>query len=201
VGANDDIKVDVRIIAATNRNLEKMVDDGSFRQDLYYRLNVIQIQLPSLRQRKDDIPLLINHFIKKFNERMARSIQGVSQEALELLMKYDFPGNIRELENLVERTMALESGSIILPESLPPIVSTPRGPKVASSHEIIVTPEGLDIDKVLGQIEKELLVKAIHVAGGTKKRAARILKISSRSMRYRCEKYNLGSMEDEGDDD
>ncbi len=201
VGANDDIKIDVRIIAATNRNLEKMVDDGSFRQDLYYRLNVIQIQLPSLRQRKDDIPLLINHFIKKFNERMARSIQGVSQEALELLMKYDFPGNIRELENLVERTMALESGSIILPESLPPIVSTPRGPKVASSHEIIVTPEGLDIDKVLGQIEKELLVKAIHVAGGTKKRAARILKISSRSMRYRCEKYNLGSMEDEGDDD
>lgn len=211
VGANDDIKVDVRIIAATNRDLEKMVAEGTFRQDLFYRLNVIQIHLPPLRERKEDIPLLVEHFVKKFNERLGKNISGVSDEAMKLLTQYDYPGNIRELENIIERTMALEPGSVILPESLPPLVSTSLGksqaqPKTASGsllhpEEIEIGPEGLDIDKILGQIEKEIVIKAIHAAGGVKKRAAKLLKITPRSMRYRCDKYGLGPMEDEGDEE
>lgn len=201
VGATEDIKVDVRIIAATNRNLEDMVKEGTFRQDLYYRLNVINIRTPSLRERKDDIPLLCNHFLKKYNERLGKNIGGVSVEAMEILKKYDYPGNVRELENIVERTVALESGSTILPESLPPFVNTPTGRKLASSHEIEIGEDGIDLEKVIGQIEKELLIKAIHASGGVKKRAAKLLHITFRSMRYRVEKYNLGTVGDDELDD
>ncbi len=198
VGATEDTKVDVRIIAATNRDLEDMVKKGDFRQDLFYRLNVINIRTPSLRERAEDIPLLANHFLKKYNDRLGKNIGGISAEAMELLKRYDYPGNVRELENVIERTVALEGGSTILPESLPPFVNTPSGRKMASSNEIQVTPDGLDLDKIMGQIEKELLVKAIHTAGGVKKKAAKLLNITFRSMRYRVEKYNLGSL---GDDD
>lgn len=201
VGATEDVKVDVRIIAATNRNLEDMVSKGTFRQDLYYRLNVINIKTPSLRDRKDDIPLLAQHFLKKYNERLNKSINGISIEAMEILKKYDYPGNVRELENLIERTVALESGATILPESLPPIVATSSGRKIASSHEIEIGDDGVDLDKVMGQIEKELLIKAIHAAGGVKKKAAKLLHISFRSMRYRVEKYNLGTVGDDELDD
>lgn len=198
VGATDDTKVDVRIIAATNRDLEEMVKNGGFRQDLFYRLNVINIKTPSLRERSDDIPLLANHFLKKYNDRLGKAIGGISAEAMDLLKRYDYPGNVRELENIIERTVALEGGATILPESLPPFVNTPSGRKMASSNEIQVTPDGLDLDKIMGQIEKELLIKAIHTAGGVKKKAAKLLNITFRSMRYRVEKYNLGSL---GDDD
>lgn len=197
VGATDDMKVEVRIIAATNRNLEDMVAKGTFRQDLFYRLNVINIKSPALRDRRDDIPLLANHFLRKYNERLTKNINGISDEAMEQLKKYDYPGNVRELENLIERTVALEGGATILPESLPPIVNTPSGRKMASSHEIQVNDEGVDLEKVIGQIEKELLIKAIHQANGVKKKAAKLLNISFRSMRYRVEKYNLGVMGDD----
>lgn len=201
VGATDDMKVDVRLIAATNRNLEEMVAKGTFRQDLYYRLNVIHIKTPSLRERRDDIPLLAAHFLKKYNERLNKSINGISAEAMDILKNYDYPGNVRELENLVERTVALEGGATILPESLPPMVNTASGRKMASSNEIEIGPEGIDLDKVVGQIEKELLIKAIHSAGGIKKKAAKLLHISFRSMRYRIEKYNLGIVGDDELDD
>lgn len=197
VGATEDVRIDVRIIAATNRNLEDMVAKGTFRQDLYYRLNVINIKTPSLRERKEDIPLLAAHFLKKYNDRLSKNIGGISVEAMEILKKYDYPGNVRELENLIERTVALEGGSTILPESLPPIVNTPTGRKMASSHEIEIGDDGIDLDKVMGQIEKELLIKAIHAANGIKKRAAKLLHISFRSMRYRIEKYNLGVVGDD----
>jgi two-component system, NtrC family, response regulator PilR len=197
VGATDDIKVDVRIIAATNRELEEMVKNGGFRQDLYYRLNVINIRTPSLRERKDDIPLLAQHFLKKYNERLSKNIKEITFEAMELMKTYDYPGNVRELENIIERTVALEAGNMILPESLPAFVNTPVGRKMASSHEIEVGPDGIDLDKVMGQIEKELLIKAIHASNGTKKKAAKLLKITFRSMRYRVEKYNLGTMGDD----
>ncbi|MCS6838964.1 MAG: sigma-54 dependent transcriptional regulator [Bdellovibrionaceae bacterium] len=203
LGANDDIKIDVRIIAATNRDLQKMVAEGTFRQDLFYRLNVIHIHLPPLRERKEDIPLLVNFFVKKFNERLGKNISGVSQEAMDLLMKYHYPGNVRELENIIERTMALETGSIILPESLPPLSgksSEPDGAKFRTTYEIELDKNGIDLEKVLGQIEKELILKAIHLAGGVKKNAAKLLKVTPRSMRYRCDKYNLGPMEDEAED-
>ncbi|KHD87808.1 MAG: Fis family transcriptional regulator [Bdellovibrio sp. ArHS] len=201
VGATDDMKVDVRIIAATNRNLEEMVQKGTFRQDLFYRLNVINIKTPGLRDRRDDIPLLANHFLKKYNERLGKNIGAISSEAMEILKKYDYPGNVRELENLIERTVALEGGATILPESLPPMVNTSSGRKMASSNEIEIGDDGVDLDKVMGQIEKELLVKAIHAAGGVKKRAAKLLHISFRSMRYRIEKYNLGVVGDDELDD
>jgi two-component system, NtrC family, response regulator PilR len=201
VGATDDMKVDVRLIAATNRNLEDMVAKSTFRQDLYYRLNVIHIKTPSLRERRDDIPLLAAFFLKKYNDRLVKNINGISAEAMEILKKYDYPGNVRELENLIERTVALEGGATILPESLPPMVNTSHGRKMASSNEIEIGPEGVDLDKVVGQIEKELLIKAIHAAGGVKKKAAKLLHISFRSMRYRIEKYNLGIVGDDELDD
>ncbi len=201
VGATEDMKVDVRIIAATNRNLEEMVAKGTFRQDLFYRLNVINIRTPGLRERTEDIPLLANHFLKKYNERLGKNIGAISNEAMEILKKYDYPGNVRELENMIERTVALEGGATILPESLPPMVNTVSGRKMASSNEIEIGEDGVDLDKVMGQIEKELLIKAIHSAGGVKKRAAKLLSISFRSMRYRVEKYNLGVVGDDELDD
>jgi len=198
VGGTEDTKIEVRLMAATNRDLEDMVKKGTFRQDLFYRLNVINIRTPALRERSDDIPLLANHFLKKYNDRLSKTIGGISAEAMDMLKKYDYPGNVRELENIIERTVALEGGATILPESLPPFVNTPSGRKMASTHEIQITEEGLDLDKVMGQIEKELLIKAIHAAGGVKKKAAKLLNITFRSMRYRVEKYSLGSL---GDDD
>lgn len=202
VGGIDDTTVSVRIIAATNRNLDDMVADGSFRQDLFYRLNVINITAPSLRERREDIPLLATHFLKKYNERLGKNTSTVSSEAMDLLKKYDYPGNVRELENIIERTVALESGATVLPESLPPFVNTPTGRKMASSHDIEINEDGIDLDKVVGQIEKELLIKAIHASNGIKKKAAKLLGITFRSMRYRVEKYNLGVIgDDELEDD
>ena len=120
---------------------------------------------------------------------------------MDILKKYDYPGNVRELENIIERTVALEAGASILPESLPPFVSTSGGKRqMASSEGIEITDEGIDLDKVIGQIEKELIIKSIHAANGVKKRASKLLGITFRSMRYRVEKYNLGSIEELEDD-
>lgn len=201
VGSTEDTAVNVRLIAATNRDLEAMVRDQSFREDLYYRLNVIQIKTPSLRERKEDIQLLAEFFLKKYNERLNKSVNSISKDAMAILKKYDYPGNVRELENIIERTVALEAGASILPESLPPFVKTVGGSrKMVSSEGIEITDEGVDLDKVIGQIEKELIIKSIHAAGGVKKKAAKLLGITFRSMRYRAEKYNLGSISDEEDD-
>ncbi len=197
VGDTQDLKVHVRIIAATNRVLEDMVKTGEFREDLYYRLNVILIRAPSLRERKDDIPLLAEFFLKKYNEKLIKNIQGISDEAMLSLKKYHYPGNVRELENIIERTVALEGGATILPESLPPFVMTASGRRMASSRDIEITDEGVDLENIIGHIEKELIVKAIHKANGVKKKAAKLLGITFRSMRYRIRKYNLHGPGDE----
>lgn len=197
VGATDDQRVDVRIIAATNRDLEEMVKQGSFREDLYYRLNVINLKTPPLRDRREDVPTLAQHFLRKYADRLGRPVQAISDEAMEVLKKYDYPGNVRELENIIERTVALEAGATILPESLPPFVQTPSGRKMASAHEIEITDEGIELEKIIGQIEKELLIKAIHKAKGVKKNAAKLLGVTFRSMRYRVDKYGLGGPDDE----
>lgn len=198
VGGTDDMSIDVRLVTATNRDLEAMVKEGTFRQDLYYRLNVIQIKAPSLRDRRDDIELLAKHFLRKYNERLMKNVGGISDEAMKILKKYDYPGNVRELENIIERTVALEAGATILPESLPPFITTKGGErKMVSSDGIEITEDGVDLDKIIGQIEKELIIKAVHAANGTKKKAAKLLGITFRSMRYRVEKYNLGSISDE----
>ena len=197
VGDIQDLKVNVRIIAATNRVLEDMVKSGEFREDLYYRLNVILVRVPSLRERKEDISLLANFFLKKYNEKLIKNIQGISDEAMLSLKKYHYPGNVRELENIIERTVALEGGATILPESLPPFVMTSSGRKMASSRDIEVTDDGIDLDNIIGHIEKELIVKAVHKADGVKKKAAKLLGITFRSMRYRIRKYNLHGPGDE----
>lgn len=199
VGSTENIAVDLRIIAATNRTLEDMVQDGSFRQDLYYRLNVINIHAPALRDRKEDVPLLANHFLHKFNEKLGRDVSSISAEAFERLEGYSFPGNVRELENIIERAMALEVGDSILPESLPPLVQTESGKKYASVHEIMITDDGVELDKIMDQIEKEMLLKAMHASEGVKKHAAKLLGISFRSMRYRAEKHNLSALLEEDD--
>lgn len=202
VGSTDDTHVNVRLIAATNRDLEEMVNEQTFRQDLFYRLNVIQIKTPPLRDRREDISLLAEHFLKKYNDRLGKVVNSISSDAMEVLKKYDYPGNVRELENIIERTVALEAGASILPESLPPFVKTKSGSRqMVSSEGIEITDEGIDLDKVIGQIEKELIIKSIHAANGVKKRAAKLLGITFRSMRYRVEKYNLGSISDEEMDD
>jgi two-component system, NtrC family, response regulator PilR len=198
VGGTEDLKIEVRIIAATNRNLEEFVKAGGFREDLYYRLNVIHINSPSLRERRDDIPLLAKHFLDKYSSKLVKGVKSISAEAMEMLKKYDYPGNVRELENIIERTVALEAGATILPESLPPLVTTLSGARrLASAYDIDVTDEGLDLEKIIGQIEKEILIKAIHRANGVKKKAAKLLGITFRSMRYRVEKYGLSGPGDE----
>ena len=201
VGGVDDIDIDVRIIAATNRDLQKMVHEGTFRQDLYYRLNVINIHSPALREREDDIAILANHFLTKYNNKLDKNISEITDEAMTVLKKYNYPGNVRELENVIERTVALEAGNMILPESLPPFVNTTTGRKLASSHEIEIGDGGIFLDKVIEQIEKELIIRAIHATNGVKKRAAKLLNISFRSMRYRVEKYSLGNADDDLEED
>jgi two-component system response regulator PilR (NtrC family) len=203
VGATEDQKIEVRIMAATNRDLEDMIKQGMFREDLFYRLNVIHIKVPPLRERPDDVQLLAKHFLQKYATRLNKPVQGISDEAMKVLKKYDYPGNVRELENIIERTVALEAGATILPESLPPFVNTPSGRKLASSYEIEIGDDGLDLEKITGQIEKELLIKAIHKSNGVKKKAAKLLGITFRSMRYRCDKYGLSSPGDDevGDDE
>jgi two-component system response regulator PilR (NtrC family) len=150
-----------------------------------------------IRERIEDVPLLANFFINKFNEKLASDISGISDEAMERLSAYNFPGNVRELENIIERSMALEVGNTILPESLPPLVKTKSGKQYASFDEIEITEDGIEIDKIMDQIEKELLLKAVHAAKGIKKRAAKLLGISFRSMRYRAEKHNLNAILEE----
>jgi DNA-binding NtrC family response regulator len=153
VGGTKSIKVDVRIIAATNRDLKKAVDEGKFRDDLYYRLNVISIELPPLREHKEDIPILVQHFIEKFNIEMGGKVERISEEALEILMKYDWPGNVRELENVIERTMVIIKGNLIKVEDLhlSPQVLKEKGAMLSADDKTIKSLEKKHIAQVLGE--------------------------------------------------
>ncbi len=195
VGGTVDIAVDVRVISASNKDLEEEVKSERFRQDLFYRLNVISIHLPPLRERKEDIPLLTDYFHEKYKKELGKDLKGVSSEAMGLLKGYDFPGNVRELENIIERATALESSSLILPESLPPHVA--NGIKKGSEQKMLdipvhLPPGGLDLEQTMEDLEKVLLINALEESGGVKKRAAELLKLSFRSMRYKLEKYGIG---------
>ncbi|MBZ4660503.1 MAG: sigma-54-dependent Fis family transcriptional regulator [Desulfacinum sp.] len=196
IGDTTDIPVDVRIISATNRDLEQMVIDGRFREDLYYRLNVIQLRLPPLRERREDIPLLADHFLAKFCREFGKDIRKISSYAMDILKSYDFPGNVRELENIIERGVALESSSIILPESLT-LAAHKRGQRGrVESDGPVLPPDGMDLDQYLADMEKSLLVQALERSGGVKQKAAEILGLSFRSFRYRLVKYGLSAAED-----
>lgn len=190
IGDSEDIRVNVRIISATNKNLADNVQSGLFREDLYYRLNVIPFHLPPLRERKEDIPVLTKHFIEKYSREFGKEIKTISAYALELLMQYPFPGNIRELENIIERSVALETSNIILPENL--ILS--QGMARKEENLLFELPDtGINLNEALEKYEKGLIEKALLKSRGSKTKAAELLKISYDSLHYRAEKLGIGS--------
>jgi two-component system response regulator PilR (NtrC family) len=193
VGETQDVEVDVRIISATNKNLEDEVIAGNFREDLFYRLNVIHIDIPPLRERMEDLPPLAQHFLEKYARDMGKSIHKLSSYALDMLARYDFPGNVRELENMIERSVAMATTNIILPESLA-LSTYKKGEKDAKKHdqlEFDIPPTGIHLDSVLADAERAYLSKALEMSGGIKQKAAKLLGISFRSFRYRLEKLGL----------
>jgi two-component system response regulator PilR (NtrC family) len=195
IGGSEDIKVDVRIISATNQDLQDKVRHGEFREDLYFRLNVIPIHIPPLRKRREDIPLLVQYFIEKYTREFGKEVKRISAYALELLLRYPFPGNIRELENIIERSVALESSSIILPESL---VIAEQGKAPDSAAAIPAFPDGgVDLNRELEQYEREIIRKALEKAKGSKTKAASLLGVSFPSLRHRLEKLNMDNGEGE----
>jgi len=190
VGGLEELTADIRVIAATNQNLSKAVAEGRFREDLYYRINVIPISLPPLRERREDIPLIAEHFLAKYTEQMGKSVTGISREALDLLMRYDWPGNARELENVIERAVALEGTPSILPESLPPMIRGSETRASAKGNDAL-PPTGFDLEAHVQQIERDYIAQALERAGGVQVKAAELLGMSFRSFRYYVKKYNL----------
>jgi two-component system response regulator PilR (NtrC family) len=195
VGGTEDIRVDVRIISATNKNLEEAVREKQFREDLFYRLNVIQIKIPSLRERKEDIPLLTSHFLKKYSEELGKQISQISPEALRVLVQYDYPGNVRELQNIIERAMALETSQELTSQNLSSYIEE-QLPIKKRPLDLEIPSEGVDLEKIVEDVERTLLLKALDRTKGIKKKAAELLHINFRSMRYRLEKYGLNQSDE-----
>jgi len=196
VGGTDIIKVNVRIIAATNKDLEKGIIEGRFREDLFYRLAVIPLRVPPLRERKGDVPQLVKFFLKKYSEKMNKDIQEISSYSMKVLMEYDYPGNVRELENIIERGIALESSNIILPESLTLSTYKKEGRPVTKSEAFMSIESENDLynqglDEVMAKLEKEMIEHALVKTDNSKIRAAELLKISFRSLRYKVQKYDI----------
>jgi len=195
VGGTDEVRVDIRIISATNRNLEKRIIEGAFREDLYYRLNVINIYIPPLRERKEDIPLLANHFLNKFAKEFNKDVSEISAYAMEYLMNYHFPGNVRELENIIESGVSLSKTSIMLPDSFElSRFKTAEGPAAETGKKVkaVSLPlEGESLDDILAADEKTYVEKALEMSNGSIKRAAGLLNVSFRSMRYRLKKLGI----------
>ncbi len=195
VGSTEEIAIDVRVIAATNRDLDRQVAENQFREDLYYRLSVIPIQVPPLRNRREDIPLLVNHFLKKYAPAAGKSIARVHPASLDALCRYEWPGNVRQLENTVERAVALESGEelhVDLPVERPKARAAAAGIGVAGvSTSGGVLPEGMDMEKYVADIERSLLQAALEQSNGVQTKAADVLHISYRSFRQLMKKYDL----------
>jgi two-component system response regulator PilR (NtrC family) len=199
VGETKDVVVDIRIISATNKNLEEEVIAGNFREDLFYRLNVIHIDMPPLRERREDLPALAQHFLEKYAKEMGKSIHKLSSYALDMLGRYDFPGNVRELENMIERSVATATTNIILPESLA-LSTYKRGEKRGTRDELLdfdIPPSGVKLDAILAEIERAYLVKALEMSAGVKQKAAELLGIKAESFRYRFDKHSVGSSDKE----
>jgi len=193
VGSNEDVSVDIRIISATNKQLENEVISGNFREDLFYRLNVIEIRVPPLRERKSDLKALAQHFLDKYSHEMEKEVTKISSYAIELLKKYDFPGNIRELENLLERSVALTSTNILLPDSLALSIHKRRWIEGIENRRFDLddVANGVSLDTVIEEIERAYIKKALECTNGGKNKAAELLDISTRSMRYRLEKLGI----------
>ena len=187
VGGTSDLTFDARILTATNRQLQEEVAEGRFREDLYYRLNVIEIALPPLRDRRDDIPLLVQHFVERYTRELGKPVQGMSDAAMARLVEHDFPGNVRELENVIERAVALCRGEVIDTDVLPPTLLSPR----ETARPARIPPEGVKLDELVDAFERSMLLEALEQTDGVKKRAAARLGITFRSFRYRLEKLGL----------
>ncbi len=187
VGGSSTINVNVRVIAATNKNIEELIKEGKFREDLYYRLNVVNINLPPLRDRKEDIPLLISTFINKYKSDSGKPDVDFSKEALDILMKYNYPGNIRELENIVHHSIVLSRNNIITTDDLPLGIRNPRSEKDINS----CFDEGISLPEKVECLEKNMVNDALHRTGGNQSAAAKILGISERNLRYRLEKWGF----------
>lgn len=183
VGGTKTVQVDVRIITATNKDLQKAVEEKQFREDLYFRLNVVPIYLPPLRDRKEDIPLLVEHFLKEASERVKRLISGISPDALHMLVAYRWPGNVRELENCIERAAVISNGDLITGDCLPLYITT-AGEKTEPMTEG-------SIEDILASTEKKLILNALRETGGVQAKAAKLLGITERSLWHRIKKYNM----------
>jgi two-component system, NtrC family, response regulator PilR len=202
LGGTEEVQADIRVIAATNQNLERMVAEGRFREDLYYRINVIQVHLPPLRDRREDIPLIAEHFLAKYGKAAEKSVRAISHEAQELLSAYAWPGNVRELENVIERAVALEQTPLVLPESLPTHVRTLGGTPgkaggattAAGSTPSAGLPdiaEGFDLEALGEEFYRHYIALALERTGGVQTKAAQMLGMSFRSFRYYAKKFNL----------
>jgi two-component system NtrC family response regulator len=184
VGSSRPVKVDVRLLAATHRNLEALVREGRFRDDLYYRINVVTIQLPPLRERREDVPLLIDHFLRAFADKNGKSIRGLTREAREALLRYDYPGNVRELENLIERAVVLTRDDVIDLTDLP-LTLEAQAAEPESGAGLVAAVEGL---------ERRMIREALAKADGIQTRAAELLGIGERVLRYKLKKYGLSGL-------
>ncbi len=189
VGGTDEIAIDVRVIAATNRDLERAVAEGGFREDLYYRLSVIPVEVPPLRERREDIPLLSNHFLKKYAPAAGKSIARIAPESVRALANYDWPGNVRQLENTIERAVALESGDTLHVEI--PVERRARAAAAAFGGSSTIPAEGIDMERYVADIERALIQNALRQSGGVQTKAAEMLKLSYRSFRHLLKKYDL----------
>ncbi len=197
VGSTQEVEVDVRVIAATNKDLEREIATGRFREDLYYRIGVIPIHLPPLRERREDIPLLARYFLDRFRQKMNKPVEGITPEAQALLEAYDWPGNVRELENTLERAVALEASPLIRPESLPEKIrfrGAPRAETTTASEPdcgVEIPDEGLDFKAWIEDRERMLILAALEKSGGIQRQAARLLKMSYDSFRHYLKKHRI----------
>jgi two-component system response regulator PilR (NtrC family) len=186
VGDTRDLKIDVRLIAASNRDLERAVADGQLREDLFYRLNVIPIHLPPLRERPEDVPLLVAYFNDKISRAVGKTVRGVAADALAILEAYPWPGNVRELENVIERAIVLGSGDLITADTLPQTLTRPGD---TGDAVLPVPAEGIDLEAALERIEQQCIQQALERTGGNQTRAAELLRLSFRQFRYKLQKY------------
>ena len=191
VGDHSEVSVDVRVLAATNRELEEDVAAHRFREDLYYRLNVISIEIPPLRDRPSDIPLLAHYFLRKYSKELNKDVDDIDPDVLQALMRHEFSGNVRELENIIERAVALVDGNCINMRSLPPMLRDTESFEPDGPLALNLPPEGVNLEGVVDQLERNLINQALDRTGGRKKDAARLLGISFRSLRYRLEKLKM----------
>jgi two-component system response regulator PilR (NtrC family) len=196
VGSNEEFEIDVRVIAATNKDLDKAIAAGEFRDDLFYRLSVIPIHLPPLRERREDIALMARSFLERFRKTMEKPVEGIKPEAMELLESYDWPGNVRELENTMERCVALETGPTIsvnvLPEKIQLRVTHDSPASSAGANGHVQIPEsGMDLEKSVQDMERAYILAALEASDGVGTRAAELLKMTYRSFRHYSKKYSI----------